>query len=106
MFTCISSIKALNRRNGNYFFDRATMRFFNSRIVPKVYGGRIFLTSEQFVPSSGIPGPRLYTVRLARSNGEIETVGPFNELLRPHAQRLARLLAPLAEDIAAEFDKE
>lgn len=106
MFVSISSIKALNQRNGNHFFDRSTMRFFNSKVEPYVYGGRLFLTSEQFTPSDGRPLPRKYTVRLARDSGDIETIGPFNELSKGQARTLAKLLAPVANDLAANFDKE
>lgn len=106
MFETVSAIKALNARNGNHFFDRATMRFFSSKVLPYVYGGRLFLTSEQFTSSTWQCHPRRFTVRLARNNGEIETIGPFNELSKEQAQTLAKLLAPIANELAANFDKE
>lgn len=106
MFSNISAIKAVALRNGSHFFDRATMRYFASRVGSAVYGGRIFLTSEQFMPSQGAPNPRKYTVRLVTDNGDIRTIGPFNELSREDAQRLAKLLAPLADEIGKEFIRE
>lgn len=80
------------------FFERGTMRFFDSRIVEKLYqgrGGRFFVTSERFSPDS----PRLYTVRRfrasGRKSGRIDTVGGFQDYktlreAKRAAERLAR----------------
>jgi hypothetical protein len=76
------------QRRGSHFFDRATMRSFNSRITPGVIAGRIFITSEQDKPWGAIPGAwngqRRYTVRVvddhAQSVEEIGTFGQFDTL--------------------------
>lgn len=71
----IEEIKQNNARAGYHWFASDTMRFFSSRVLPKVYAGRFFITSED----SGIEGyPRSYSIRMARDSGEIATVGEFN----------------------------
>jgi NADPH-dependent ferric siderophore reductase len=93
----IEQIKAANHRAGRFFFEPATMRFFRSRVGSTVYegpGGVYFVTSEQFVPSSGRPHPRLYTVRqFDPATGDVDSVGEFNELTKGRAHRAARKLA-------------
>ena len=79
MFATIAEIKTLNKKNGYYFFSKDTMRFFNSKTHRGVYGGRYFITSEQYVPSSGVAEPRKYTIRKAHSDGAIGTVDTFQK---------------------------
>jgi hypothetical protein len=56
------------------------MRFFESRVHPGVFGGRYFVTSEQFVNlSQGYADLRRYTIRIADHEGRIDTVGEFQE---------------------------
>lgn len=71
----IDQIKAANKAAGYCFFDRDTMRFFRSRVSEQTYG-RYFVTSDQN-SSMRFSYPRLYTVRVARPNGDIDTVGEF-----------------------------
>jgi hypothetical protein len=73
-YSDIDSIKYDARQNGSHFFDPSAMRFFNSRILPTVYGGRFFITSERFDDAT----PRAYTVRECL-NGEIRDVSSFQE---------------------------
>jgi hypothetical protein len=70
----IEYIKTHNHAIGHHFFTKGAMRFFNSRILPTVYGGRYFITSERFDHNS----PRYYTIRECVA-GHIETVGEFQE---------------------------
>ena len=76
-----SSLRAhVKGTRGSPFFDRATMRFFNSKLH-SVYPGNgvsCFVTSEQFVPSQGAPFPRKYTVKKIRGC-KIDTVGEFQQ---------------------------
>lgn len=51
------------------------MRFFNSRIESGILKGRFFITSERFDENS----PRLFTLREVKSNGEVKTLGEFQE---------------------------
>jgi hypothetical protein len=72
----ISGIKQANTARGHHFFDASSMRFFRSKIASKrVFGGRYFITSEQFDWDS----PRLYTIREAKPDGRIETVQEFQK---------------------------
>ncbi len=67
----IADVKALNKRAGQHFFDRATMKFFNSRIESTLMKGNYFITSEQY-PFN----PRRYKVRQYNpSNHHILTIG-------------------------------
>jgi len=79
MFTTIAEIKTLNKKNGYHFFSKDTMRFFNSKTHRGVYGGRYFITSEQFVSTSGARRPRMYTIRKAHPDGAIDTVDTFQQ---------------------------
>ncbi len=74
-FRTTDDVKAANREAGRHFFDPATMRFFNSRVHRAVYGGRYFVTSERYSVESG----RRYTVREILPDGDIETVGDFQQ---------------------------
>ena len=86
MYQSISQIKAANSAAGLYFFSPDTMRFFRSRVASStVYGGRYFITSEQFNAGS----PRLYTIRRCNDNGSIDTVGEFQGYKTLKAAKLA-----------------
>lgn len=93
MYRTISEIKAANKAAGMFFFERSSMRFFDSRIESKVYGGRFFITSEQFHGSDGRSAPRLYTIRECKADGDIDTVGTFQQYRHvSDARDAARLL--------------
>jgi hypothetical protein len=100
MFATIEDIKRANRRAGKFFFEPDTLRFFRSRIGETVWvrkdGSAYFITSEQFVPSSGRPAPRRYTIRLAKVGGDIDTVGEFQAYASRAAavREIKRLLRP------------
>jgi len=79
MFTSISEIKQTNRENGYYFFSKDTVKFFNSKTHRGVYGGRYFITSEQFVSLRGVSHDRKYTIRKAHKDGAIDTVDTFQQ---------------------------
>lgn len=84
-FRDIDAIKRANAQADHHFFERGALRFFDSRIGRAVYGGRFFITSEQFHSSPSFTGlrfsnPRRYTVRVANDDGTIETVTTFNAL--------------------------
>lgn len=85
-YSSVSEIKLANRRAGQHFFDADTMRFFRSRVGDKVYGGRYFITSEQFDDEA----PRLYTIREAMPNGHIEDASEF-QAYRTRAQAQAAI---------------
>lgn len=87
----IRRIKASNVARGLNFFEAGTMRFFRSKVEPRVYsgpGGVYFLTSEQ---GPHADSPRKWTVRRFQpGTGACETVGLFNSLDRIEARVLAQ----------------
>jgi hypothetical protein len=92
----IDDIRMADRAAGRFFFEPGTMRVFRSRIGRRVYqgpGGIFFITSEQFIGSTGAT-PRKYTVRrFVPKPVDIRTVGGFNNLAYGQAQLAATLLA-------------
>lgn len=90
---CIDDIIRANRASGGHYFDADTMRFFGSRVLDTVVGGRFFVTSERrgFGAGSG----RAYSVREMMPDGTIQTVGAFGghdsaRAARAAAKRAAR----------------
>jgi hypothetical protein len=51
------------------------MRAFNSRILSSVYKGKYFITSEKM----DMNHPRLFTIREVKPNGNIHTIGDFEQ---------------------------
>lgn len=84
-FASMRDVVAANFARGHHFFERETMAFFRSRAGSTLYGGRYFITSEQFDSFSA----RRYTVRVANDDGSVDTVGEFQE----HATRAAAIRA-------------
>jgi len=85
----IEMIKASNLLAGQHFFERATMRFFQSRVFSTVYGGKYFITSE-INPS----GEKRYTVREAVDGGKfIKCTNFFHHETLVAAKDEARQLA-------------
>lgn len=75
MFKTISEVKKANKEIGQFFFEKTTMRFFNSRIESGILKGRFFITSERFNEDA----PRLFTLREVKPDGKVETLGEFQE---------------------------
>lgn len=72
MFNNVNEIIQANADGGGLYFSKDTMRFFKTRVLDGVHGGRYFVTSEK-----GPSGVRAYTVRKADDDGTISTVGEF-----------------------------
>ena len=72
-FQTMAQVKAANKAIGNHWFERSTMRFFNSRIESGLLRGRFFITSER----RELDFPKRYTVREVLADGDIKTVGEF-----------------------------
>jgi len=70
----IDDIRRANKRAGLYFFESDTMRFFDCRVHSRVYRGGFFVTSEK-----GPDGWRRFTVRQAKGDGSISTIGEFQQ---------------------------
>jgi hypothetical protein len=94
-FETMYDVRLANRQAGHHFFEGGTLGFFKSRIGTELYGGRYFITSEQFDSNA----PRLYSVREVSPNGHINTVGKFQEYGSSASARTAirRLLSPRVE---------
>ena len=60
---------------GSHFFDDSTLGFFSSRILPTIYGGCYFITSERDTYRD--INPRFYTIRKYEGGLKVETVGEF-----------------------------
>lgn len=89
MLETMYDVRLKNRQAGYHFFDPGALRFFRSRIGNELYGGRYFVTSEQFVGSNGYTAPRKYTIREVRPDGGIGTVAGFQEYNSSSAARAA-----------------
>ena len=87
-WSTIEEVKRHHRTREVDWFDASG--FFRTRIESGMLGGRLFLTSEQFVPSAGDPHPRMFTVRCVSDAGDISTLGPFNEMTEREAQQMVR----------------
>lgn len=74
-FVSMDDVRAVNAEIGHCWFDRSTMRFFRTRIESTLIGGQYFVTSEQCSDAHR----RLYSVRRAEPNGQIDTVGEFQQ---------------------------
>lgn len=91
---------------GRHWFDADSKRFFRCRLADHGYesacGDVFFVSSEQNQSiSGGYSYPRLYSVRVLKGPGEIDTVGEFQAYdTRGKAERAAKRFATLA-DLAA-----
>lgn len=75
-------LELLNTQSGYHFFDRASMRFFRSRIGAFVGQSTdkrvaVLITSEQFSDHRGNVGPRCYSVRVFDVQRGDEPVTPY-----------------------------
>lgn len=76
----VSDFRRKNKEAGQHFFDKDSMRFFDSKIETEgnLIKGKYFITSEQFHGSEGYSAPRKYSVREAMPDGSVGTIGKFN----------------------------
>lgn len=88
MYSSIDEIIKKNKNIGQYWFSTDTMKLFKTRISSKIYGGKYFVTSDIFMYNK-----RLYTVREAKPDGSIGTIGPFNRMTYKQAHKVAKELA-------------
>jgi hypothetical protein len=91
-------MKQRNRDAGFHFFDRETLRFFGSHVLPYTWarkdGTTFFVTSEQRPDSED---PRRFTVRVFNPRtGTVSTHGRFQQ----HATRAEAFIA--ARDASIE----
>lgn len=72
----MADVRAANRINGMYFFSPDTMRFFKSKIVSSLLGGKYFITRE-----TDPHGKTRFTIREVMPDAHIKTVGDFHSYL-------------------------
>jgi hypothetical protein len=78
----LDQVKRVAYSAGSHWFDRSALRFFNSHISETVYpvpGGALFVSSERFRGLYEPDRERLYTVRSCSVDGDIKTVGDFQQ---------------------------
>lgn len=73
LFSSISAVRKKNKESGYNFFDRKTMKFWDSKIESTLYKGCLFITSEKKGPSDET---RHFAIRQAFANGNIITHVP------------------------------
>ena len=83
-FPSVGHIQDANKNGGRFFFEPNAMRGFRSRGHNALYGGGVFVTSEQF-SFRGHTDPREYRVRGAMADGAIQSVmGKFKTRADAH----------------------
>jgi hypothetical protein len=105
----IEQVQQANTEAGYCFFSPSQLRFFNTRVLPKVYegpGGVYFITSERFVSSDErVPG-RKYTVRqFDPETGDICIASTYARMSRAEAIAAARRLADRMESRPEEEEE-
>ena len=103
-FTTIQQIVAANKAKGAHFFAADTMRYWNSTILPEVYGGRYFLTHEAYIDPSDESGDQDmgYAIRRADDDGSIDTIG---DRYVSKAQAVSALSAMWPQIVEAERNR-
>jgi len=79
-FASLEEMVTANRAACQHWFDPDAIRFFSCRLSRRIICGRLFISSERFTtPFTDESPPRRYTIRLATDNGEVRTVGEFQQ---------------------------
>lgn len=76
-YLSVTQIKRHNEDIGHHFFSPDTLRFFKSKVYEDLHLGRYFITSE--MNKYATDGKREYTIRVAKGDGSIDTVGEFGQ---------------------------
>lgn len=87
----LSEVEMINKEKGLHFFDKDTIKFFNSKIETKgnLIGDKYFITSEK-----NEDNPRLFSVReFNKETGDTDTIGEFQEFkTRRQAENFAKCM--------------
>lgn len=96
-FSTIPLLKEANRKLGQHWFSKDTMKFFNTQIESIIYDGNYFITSEKFNDEH----PRKYTVRSFNADGRVFTIGKFQQFstLEEAVEEIKRLQRYYKENI-------
>ena len=90
MFYNIEQVKEANKIINHYFFSKSTMQFFKSKISSGIIhknNKMYFISSEQMQYSDGFREDRKYTIRIVSENGEVNTIGEFQQFKSLHKAR-------------------
>lgn len=74
VYATVADVKAANQATGGHWFDPGSMRFFRTKIVSELMGGRFFVTSE-----TGPTERTLFTIREGKPDGDVDTIGEFQQ---------------------------
>lgn len=89
MYRTMQEIKSANQKWATKnqrvcWFEPGAMSFFSTQLHDRVYGGHLFITSEQYEATEYgktylgfTDGPRKFTVRTCNPDGSIDTIGEF-----------------------------
>lgn len=86
-YSTMDDVIAANAAIGNHWFEPSSMRFFKTKIESRLIAGHRFVTSEK-----GPDGVRRYSVRDAKPDGTIDTIGEF----QAHATKRKAMAAVLS----------
>ena len=100
-YPSVGHIQDANKNNGYHFFSPSAMRGFRTRVHNAVYGGCVFVTSEQF-SFRGHTEPREYRVRVAMKDGSIQSVGKYPT--RSNAHENAKWLGESLRNGTCSYD--
>ena len=100
-FPSVGHIQDANKNNGRHFFSPNAMRGFRSRVHNALYGGCVFVTSEQF-SFRGHKEPREYRVRVAMKDGSIRSLGKYPT--RSNAHENAKWLGESLRNGTCSYD--
>jgi hypothetical protein len=104
-YRTIAEIEGANRayaaaHGQESFFAPVSLRLADTRVHGTVYGGRLFITSDQYVASEHANAqgsradPRRFSIRICDVDGSIATVGEFRGYATfDAAERAAKWLA-------------
>ena len=83
MPSSIYDLKSRNHNAGYHYFEPETLRFFCGRVSDEIWplpdGSALFVTSEKFKGFREPDGPRLYLVRIMFREGDVDTIGEFQQ---------------------------
>jgi hypothetical protein len=99
VYNSMADVRRANAESGGHWFEKSSMRFFNSRIETGIVrcgsvgeGQAQRYTRARFVSSEqGPDNRRAYTIREAQPNGDIDTVGEFQQYKTMRAAKAAIL---------------
>lgn len=91
----LKDIRQASRARGHHWFDAGAMEGFGTRLHGPVIAGRFFITSEQ----ASHDEDRRFTIRMARDDGRVVSVGGFR-LYATHPEAHVALLAGIRAGIS------